>query len=496
MRNVLFLLSLVALTVSAQQPLVPEWIKIVQPPIEEAAEAWSVDVGSDGYIYWAVNQTTINLTKDLTVYKLDENANEIWPSYSVYTSTMTEQSYIIREAQGVVYTGGRICDCGDPNLTCCDLLLVAMSASNGDTLWSKRYDVHGEYEECDGLIIDGDSLIVTGWTREANADWFDVLLMKTDLNGNIGWQYTWDEGLNKDERQDGHIFMDDSCLYMSGISHGIPSTLTLASGLDGQATLWKFSKEGIYKDHVTWGYDGPWIDFDDALGMTATDSALFAVGIVSPAGNNSDWFIRRYDKDLQLVWEDEFGGLAGEAGRAIDVDADGNLWALCNTSSFNAGTEDIGLLKYSPDGQMLGFWLYETPGDETAQDIKYYNNTLYISGSTNNTVSGKEHAILLKINMDSLLQLTPIEGYTVLDFTIYPNPAQEHILIEGIVDPFEAISVRITNSTGQIIFNELEVAMQGEAIRIDLDKSVFTHGVYYLQLSSGKHSKTKPFAVD
>lgn len=494
MKHFIILLLTVNLYCFGQTPLPTEWVKTAVPPIDEQGEAWSVTTDYAGSVYWAVNQTTVDLFKDLTVYKLDESGNEIWSTPGVYRSTQTEQAYIIKEQNGIVYTGGRICDCADLNLTCCDLLLVAFNGATGDTIWSKRYDVHGEYEECDGMIVSGDSLFITGWTREANQTWFDVLLMKTDLSGNVYWQNSWDEGLSKDERQDGHIVIDDSCMYFSGISQGVPNSFTPLSGLDGQATLWKFDRAGNYMDHTTWGYDDFWIDYDDALGMTSDGTDLIAVGMTSPAGNNTNWFIRKYTKDLQLIWQDEWGGTGGEAGRAVTVDENGNIWAIVNTSSYGDSTQDIGLLRYTSNGQLVGFYTYATPGDETAQDVLYYNGALYISGSTNSTPSGNEYGILLKVDTAAVAGVDEITGYDGFDVKLFPNPSTETVSITVELEQSQDIQLRIYSLRGDIICKEEKQFIMGKN-EIQLDTSFYPEGTYLLSIISGGHKHLKQFIV-
>ena len=163
----------------AQDTIIPTWYKTIEPAINQDAEAWSVCVDADGFLYWSTSQPNQDIFKDQLLYKLDTDGNEIWNEPGVYRETQTEQAYVVNERNGIVYTAGRICDCVDINLACCDFSIVAWNSSTGDTLWSKRYDVHGEYEECDGLVIEDTVMFVSGWTREAQEDWFDVLMHGT-----------------------------------------------------------------------------------------------------------------------------------------------------------------------------------------------------------------------------------------------------------------------------------------------------------------------------
>ncbi len=484
------ILMLLWCTINAQDTMIPTWYKTVEPPIAQEGEAWSVCVGSDNFLYWSTSQPMVNAYKDQVLYKLDTDGNEIWTEPGIYRETQTEQSYVVEEHNGIVYTAGRICDCVNINLLCCDFSVVAWDSSTGDTLWSKRYDVHGEYEECDGIVIEDTVIFVSGWTREANEDWFDVLIMKLDMQGNIIWQQTWDEGLDKDERQDGHIVVDETHIFMTGVSQAVPNVVTALSGLDGQATIWKFDRNGNYVDHDTWGPEEPWLDGDDALGMTTDGTYLYAVGYIWTAGNNADWFIRKYDKNLNMIWEDVWGGFSGESGRSATVDDEGNIWCAVNTHSYADSSQNLALLQYSSSGTLDGFYMWGDTASQHTQDIRYHNGSLYCSGGTTSNATGNENPYLIRVDIDNLVSSGSILNYPKFDLNLFPNPCTTELNI-SMSGEFNEIPLMSVFSLDGKLVERFRVYGRKKTLNL----TAYQLGVYLIQIELEERKFSKRFEV-
>ncbi|HHG85866.1 MAG TPA: T9SS type A sorting domain-containing protein [Bacteroidetes bacterium] len=475
---------LLAALTHAQAPLQPAWVKIITPSNSVDAKAWSVTSSPEGHLYWSTNQPNFSPLIAQKLYKLDTAGNSLWTTPGIYDLHQDNKSFVVREKDGIVYTAGKSCYCIHLNQVCCDLSLVAWNAMTGDTLWSRTYDVFGEYEECDGLVIEDSSIFLTGWARDSGATWFDVLLMETDLSGNVLWQKTWDEGAGMDEKQDGHIFIDNTHIFCTGVSQVPPSPALLTSGFKGEATIWKFDRTGNYVDHKTWGYNtGSPLEFDDALGMASDGTNMFAVGAVSPGLFNSQWFIRKYDKNLNLIWQDEWGGSGGEDGRAVALGPLGNIFVAVNTFSYgNSGK--IALLKYSPAGQLVAFYLYGSDSlKETAQDIIYFQDALYISGNKISATSGKQEPLLIKVDLSSLVNTGVVSGYA--GFTLeqnVPNPAQAYTQIRFTLDAPGKVELEVRDIQGQLVSPPIKGRFAAGQHRIQLDLSQVAAGNYLYSL--------------
>lgn len=65
-------------------------------------------------------------------------------------------------------------------------IYIVRTNKNGDTLWTKTYG-GTEDDWASGVIIDGDSIVVCGGTESYGAGMSDGIILKMDMNGNIGW---------------------------------------------------------------------------------------------------------------------------------------------------------------------------------------------------------------------------------------------------------------------------------------------------------------------
>ena len=315
--------------------------------------------------------------------------------------------------------------------------------------------------------------------------------MKLDMQGNIIWQQTWDEGLEKDERQDGHIVVDETHMYMTGISQGIPNAITALSGFDGQATIWKFDRQGNYVDHDTWGPEEIWIDGDDALGMTTDGTHLYAVGYVWTAGDNADWFIRKYDKNLNMIWEDIWGGVNGESGRSATVDDQGNIWCAVNTFSNPDTVQNLALLKYSTDGDLDGYYVWGDSTSQHTQDIRFHDGALYCSGGTTSNSTGNENPYLIRVDIDDLVTSGPIPDYPDFQLNVYPNPAAEQLSIEYSGIDTQRGVLRINDLNGRLMF-ERKVDSGNQ---LELNVREFNSGFYFVTVETEIRRFTKAIEI-
>ncbi|MFQ5629013.1 MAG: hypothetical protein ACE5I1_09655, partial [bacterium] len=330
----------------AQDVLQPEWIIRKTSPVASGnAEAWGIDFDSKGNLYWATNQARPGFLQGLDVvfYKLDQDGNEIWQTPTIYAGQHNQQIYKVTATDSIIYLGGRNCTqfTLDPDLPFCDMLLLAVDTATGDTLWATTWDRGFGYEEADGLVVQSDGIYVSGWSVGDNTD-TDMGLMKLNFNGEIVWTNAW--GTTDRDHQDGHSVVDDSVIYAAGLMGGpVNPGLCLIKDYNGKAVLAKFSREnGEYLDHLAFGRSDPWCNFENALGMASNGLRLYVIGVTAIASDDIQIFLKAFDKNLNMIWETEWGGSDAEAARAIAVGADGSIYVGGNTKSFGAGDpEDL-----------------------------------------------------------------------------------------------------------------------------------------------------------
>lgn len=178
------------------------------------------------------------------------------------------------------------------------------------------------------------------------------------------------------------------------------SSLLISAGLLAQPYQynWGVNFGGIGEDVIraisvddegntyTTGYFTDNSDFDPASGTIELVSNGFY-----------DIFVQKLDTDGNALWAKSFGGPFFDYGTGIETDADGNIYVtgvFQDTVDFNpggesfelisAGSEDIFVLKLSPDGDFL--WAGQMGGEayEEATSIGVdANGAIYVSGYFN-----------------------------------------------------------------------------------------------------------------
>ncbi|MDX2360400.1 MAG: T9SS type A sorting domain-containing protein [Crocinitomicaceae bacterium] len=403
-------------TLFAQDTLNYEWIMRRSSPLPFGnSEGWSIGTDANENIYWGVNQdmSGFQILMDATVYKFDSDTNELWMEHAV-SDIYSQQSYNLKVTDSLIYLAGRTCSTlGVGN---CQALLfttdVVTGATQQITLWTQG----NGYEEIDGIHFEPDGIILTGWTRSATTA-MDVLILKVDYQGNEIWRKVWGSGVpNRDEHQDGHIVVDDSMIYVSGLYEGTPGL-----GFQGKALLAKFDKtNGNFVDSVLYGRNDLWINAENALGMSTDGEFLYCTGVSTTAPNNWDLFLTKYDKDLNQIWYTTWGGSEGESARSVHVANDGNIYVVGNTESYGNDSLNIAFIKFNQNGVEQWYKTWGGNDSDQALDFHVYQDNFYITGKSQSThPNGMWEAFLMKVNLNTLNANKLSEGN---DYRIYPNP--------------------------------------------------------------------------
>lgn len=345
-------------------------------------QGWGVDVDDEGNVYLATYQQAENEPyADMVIYKIGANGGELWQQR--WGTNFMEKAFIVTVAAPFVYVGGLTYR--SAALTEADMVVLALNMADGSLVWDFEWGQGFGYEEVDGLVVAEDGLYVAGWTTGAETS-NDLALLKLSLAGTLLWWQSW--GTAAWDQADGQLVVDAENIYLSG-RYNAQNIL-----LGGQGLLAQFERaNGHYVAHQSWG--GP--IFTDALGLTSDGTFLYAVGLTLDAGNGGQIFLRKYDKELKLIWEQVWGGPGGESARAVAVDAAGRIWVAGETASIGNGRLDIVILHYDPDGRLLGSQSWGGVEDEGALGLVPAGNALYVVGKTRSFGNGQDDIVLLKL---------------------------------------------------------------------------------------------------
>ncbi len=219
-----------------------------------------------------------------------------------------------------------------------DMLLMKTDV-NGDVQWTKTYfgagsDVGNWVEQ----TLDR-GYIITGWTGSFGAGGYDVWLIKTDAGGDSIWSRTYG----------GTGYDYGFCVKQTADSGYIIAGFTTSFGAGGRDLyLIKTDPDGDTVWTRTYGqsYD------DQGWGVEQTSDLGYVVvghfGWFSPS--RADLWLLKTSENGDTVWTRTYGGPGeDEIGYAVQQTVDQGYIVTGWTAAFGAGGADLWLLKLEPD---------------------------------------------------------------------------------------------------------------------------------------------------
>ena len=272
---------------------------------------------------------------DLWLIKTDENGNEQWNK--THGNVQADYGRSVRQTSegGYIITGGtRSYGCGHPG----DIWLVKTD-ENGMELWNFTWGGPFAGSSEDGFSVeqtpDG-GYILTGCYVNISDYSVDVILIKTDENGDEEWNRTW--GGRYNEHGNCVKVTSDGGYIISGNVHK-------GSGWS-DAWIIKTDVNGIEQWNRSFG--GSYIDSFESVFQTNSGGYIMT-GDTWIRYNNSlytDVLVIETDCDGNDIWNSTMGKITdGERGYSVQQTTDGGYAIIGYTYSYGAGYSDFWLIK-------------------------------------------------------------------------------------------------------------------------------------------------------
>jgi len=221
------------------------------------------------------------------------------------------------------------------------LALLGTAHAQPDSLWSRTY---GEYiEECLSIIQTEDGgYALAGFTLSPHADDYDMLLIKTDAEGDSLWSRTF--GGRGFEECNSIIQTEDGGYVLAGFATSFGA---------GSSDMWlvKTDAEGDSLWSRTFGGEG--MDICNSIIQTA-DGGYALAGYTESfgAGQRDKWLVK-IDADGDSLWSQTFGGRGLEECHSIIQTEDGGYVLVGDTDLFGARVCDMSLIKTNENGELI-----------------------------------------------------------------------------------------------------------------------------------------------
>ena len=327
----------------------------------------------DGGFVVLGEQTSENIEPAIFLLKADSDGENLWTRLLPNSNYEYVKAFSIGETQN----GGLSVLTRESNFNCQEepdsssnaFLVITSMNFYGDTLWTRALVnnyLADQYELCSqnykGLILhDGNYLIFGNYFADGE---IKTWLLKTDSEGNIIWENSYDLSTTTDIAEGG-----DGNIYISGGygMQGAPATAYIVKINQNGTQEWiqnessSFNTSGSYIYPIVdnglavagaysstdpgWNATGPWLWTTDRLGNTEWDKVLDAEGI-----NSYGDLVQHEDGTFIIIG----GGYYGELSYAL-INMDEGLSHNLTFSGFYVEPHDIKTLTYNTQIALINY---------------------------------------------------------------------------------------------------------------------------------------------
>lgn len=292
-----------------------------------------------GFILIGDTESFGNGDQDMRVIKTDSNGNVSWSRNFGGSGWDTGYSIIETPEGDLVMAGSKSASqYGDGNL------LLVKTSSNGDLIWEKT--IGTAYHDAGKSLqqtSDG-GYIITGYSWASGSGFDrDIWLVKTDAMGELVWQNRfggnyWDEGRSVREIPQGGFILTG---YVNLAAGGPRDLILIKTDPDGNE-IWTKTFGGAGSDE---GY---------SVQLTTDGNYIITGYTVSySTGGASDLWLIKTDTGGNEIWSKTYGGASGEFGNSIQQLPDGGYIIAGSTSSFGNGNSDVWLIRTDESGDIF-----------------------------------------------------------------------------------------------------------------------------------------------
>jgi hypothetical protein len=222
----------------------------------------------------------------------------------------------------------------------------------------------------------------------------DIALFKTDLDGNLLWSKTYDEGRDWEMVRSLLNTQPDDGYFLSG------SSLENPNSYNGGFCMIKTDSAG----NKEWGaiFDGPGHDFCPTMGCRqTTDGGYIMSGLTNSYGaGGTDLWIVKTDSDGAMEWDTTYGEPNDERNYGMDATDDGGYVFIVIKNAFSAGgtKEDTWIINTDSEGNPEWDLLLEEDGTQWPQSIVQTSDGGFIvAGRTGSIGNPSSDGMLLKV---------------------------------------------------------------------------------------------------
>jgi hypothetical protein len=344
---------------------------------------WVQQTSDGGYIMAGLFTPSASDSGDVILIKVDGLGNVVWSKR--YGGPREERAFSVKQtSDGGYITVARTKSFEDTNRW--DVLLIKTDP-NGNLQWGRVYSNSLLDDEPADVIetSDGGYLVVGGAQSRRSSSQNEILVMKINSSGDLRWV-----------RWFGDTIYQDQAYSVKRTSDGgyIVAGRTGSYG-SGNADIFLMKLDG--SGNVVWarayGSSGPDFGYDVQI---TSDGGFVVVGYYTSSGDTSSIIVKT-NSSGNVQWYRVLGGTQMDAFYSVDQTSDGGFIASGITHSFGSGSADVFLARLASSGTLQWSKIYGGSQWDQASSIQQTSEGGYVmAGRTRSFTAGNFDFFLIK----------------------------------------------------------------------------------------------------
>lgn len=428
-------------------------------------EGYSVQQTSDGgYIITGTTWSQATYKKNILLIKTDANGDTLWTR--TFGKGDNNSGNFVRQTNdgGYIIAGWAYYDSSYES----DILLIKTD-SNGDTSWVKTFGVSGDDEAYCVQQTTDHGYIIAGWT-EYGYGIDDIWLIKTDSLGDTLWTKIFSAGPNEEEGRSVQQTLDGGYI-ITGTKHTNDIWLikTNASG----DTVWT----------RTYGGSGD----EEGFSVQQTSDSGYIIGGYTDsygAGSNDAYLIKT-NLSGDTLWTRAFGGASEDDLCTVQQTYDGG-YIMTGYIAHIAW-----LIKTDAKGDTLWAKTFlETTGSEGRSVQQTLDGGYIIAG-----IADENAGDVLLIKTDSLgnVGIEEAEAGSKMQearIKISQNPFIQSTVISYQLSMKGKVLLTVCDISGRCVKTLVDGEKGAGSYDVNLDAQNLKAGVYFVRLEAGEYKET------
>jgi len=266
---------------------------------------------------------------DIWLIKTDSKGNEQWSrTFGGTKADLLDRGSVRQTSDGGYVITGYTYSYGAGDA---DVWLIKTD-ENGNEVWNRTFGGAGlDWGHSVQQTSDG-GYIIAGYTWSYGAGSDDVLLIKTDSEGNELWNRTF-----------GGSYEDRGCSVQQTPDDGY----IMAGSTNNRQDAWLIKTDSDGNEEWNTIFGGAAMDEGYSVNPAKDGGYIIAGYTGSYGADSADFWIIKTDAYGNEEWNATFGGTGLEKCYSVEQTSDGGYIAAGYTNSFSAGYTDVWLIKLS-----------------------------------------------------------------------------------------------------------------------------------------------------